>query len=480
STILQKITKEKQKLITKIHLILYQIQTSIEEILIFVQKALSSLKWHLFMKFDLRKIPLVMNYTKNVTDDTLFIHKAFLDLRRQEPLIRILAFSQCRDINVILHYDLQCISAKDVTIEYDCPWKWVPQCKWFSFMLIFNMKDTNFSINTKEIMVTEKNRVVVIPLQPLPREYQDILHVCVPPLYWYWNYVAFIQFIEIWRKQGATMFYIYYVSVNRHTMDILKIYEKMGIIRLIRWQMMPRSKLVDPNQWIYRFGHTLSMNDCLYSSPAKYIALVDIDEFIIPNSGTLLPFLRKMHNLNNTAGSFVFEHARIRFQGWIFFKKQPKLDFTWLRNAEFQIQEGPSKTVFMPERVQILVTHKVREFLKPYKSFRINTDEGLLYHARSNWIFTSLNDSIYHPTEIFRKYITPLYNQYEKIMSQVPWLQQNLIPVWKIFSKKIEKCISKWRMYGCKTPYHLCWNALNNEDDWIFSHINVSSHYTLL
>uniref|UniRef100_A0A8R1TXE7 Glycosyltransferase family 92 protein n=1 Tax=Onchocerca volvulus TaxID=6282 RepID=A0A8R1TXE7_ONCVO len=467
-------------MITKAHLILYRIQTSIEEILLFAQEALSSLKWHLFMKLDLRKVPLVMNYTQNVTDDTLFIYKAFLDLRRQEPLIRILAFSQCRDINVILHYDLQCISAKDVTIEYDCPWKWVPQCKWFSFMLIFNMKDTNFSINTKEIMVTEKNRIVVIPLQPLPRKYQDILHVCVPPLYWYWNYVAFIQFIEIWRKQGATMFYIYYVSVNRHTMDILKIYEKMGIIQLIRWQMMPRSKLVDPNQWIYRFGHTLSMNDCLYSSPAKYVALVDIDEFIIPNSGTLLPFLRKMHDLNNTAGSFVFEHARVRFQGWIFFKKQPKLDFTWLKSAEFQIQEGPSKTVFMPERVQILVTHKVREFLKPYKSFRVSTDEGLLYHARSNWIFTSLNDSIYHPTEIFGKYITPLNDQYEKIMSQVSWLEQNLIPVWKIFSKKIEKCASKWRIYGCKTPYHLCWNALNNEDDWIFSHINVSSHYTLL
>ncbi|VDM16281.1 unnamed protein product [Wuchereria bancrofti] len=124
--------------------------------------------------------------------------------------------------------------------------------------------------------------MVAIPLQLLPRKYQDILHVCVPPLYWYWNYVAFIQFIEIWRKQGATMFYIYYVSVNRRMMDILKIYEKMGIIRLIRWQMLPRSKLIDPNRWIYRFGHTLSMNDCLYSSFAKYVALVDIDEFIIP------------------------------------------------------------------------------------------------------------------------------------------------------------------------------------------------------
>ncbi|VDK85936.1 unnamed protein product [Litomosoides sigmodontis] len=411
----------------------------------------------------------MMNYTiDNVTDETLFIHKAFLDLRQKEALIRILAFSQCRDINAIIHYHSQCISANDITVEYDCPWKWVPECKWFSFMLIFNMKDTNFSISTKEITVSERNHFVVVPLQLVPRGNQDVLHVCVPPLYWYWNYVAFIQFIEIWRKQGATIFHIYYVSVNRHTMDVLKIYEKMGVIRLIRWQMLPRSKLIDPNRWIYRFGHTLSMNDCLYSSSAKYVALVDIDEFIIPTSETLLPFLRKMHGLHGTAGSFVFEHARVRFQGWFHHKQQLKFNFSWLKNAEFQIQKGPSKTIFMPQRVQIIVTHKVREFFKPYKSFKIDIDDSLLYHARSNWIFTTVNDTIYHPTNIFHNYIPFLNEQYQKVTSQLPWQQQNLLPLWK------------WRMYGCKAPYHLCWNALIDKDDWIFSDVNVSNHYILL
>lgn len=143
---------EKQKLITKVQLILYQIQTLILQISNFAHEVFSSLRWNLFIKLDLRTIPLMMNYTNDVTDDTLFIYKAFLDLRRKEPLIRLLAFSQCRDINVILHYGLQCISAKDVTIEYDCPWKWVPECKWFSFMLIFNMRHTNFSINTVSIL----------------------------------------------------------------------------------------------------------------------------------------------------------------------------------------------------------------------------------------------------------------------------------------------------------------------------------------
>ncbi|VDN94787.1 unnamed protein product [Brugia pahangi] len=140
------------------------------------------------MKSEFQKIPSMMNYTEDVTDDTLFIYKAFLDLRRKEPLARILAFSQCRDINVILHYGLQCISAKDVTIEYNCPWKWVPECKWFSFMLIFNMRNNNFSINTKEILVSERNRMVAIPL--LRRKYQDTLwrmYGCKAPYHPCWK-----------------------------------------------------------------------------------------------------------------------------------------------------------------------------------------------------------------------------------------------------------------------------------------------------
>ncbi|EJW71074.1 hypothetical protein WUBG_18020 [Wuchereria bancrofti] len=44
-----------------------------------------------------------------------------------------------------------------------------------------------------------------------------------------------------------------------------------------------------------------------------------------------------MYDLNDRAGNLIFKHARVRFQGWI-----------------------------------VVVTHKVREFLKPYKSFKVS------------------------------------------------------------------------------------------------------------
>ncbi|VDK30925.1 unnamed protein product [Gongylonema pulchrum] len=314
----------------------------------------------------------------------------------------------------------------------------------------------------------------------MPQDRDDTLHVCVPPLYWYWNYAAFIQFIEIWRMHGATFFYIYYESVSAQVMDVLRIYENMGVIQIIRWQMMPWSKSVDPNRWIYRFGHTLSFNDCACRTTAKYVALVDTDEFIIPSTGILLSYLRQQHAKNDTAGSFVFEHTRVRFQGYHEFKMRKKLDFEWLKDAQYQYRPGPAKTVFMPDRVQVITTHKVREFRKPHRSYRVDRNDALLYHARSNWVFTTLLNKTYNSTNKFKKYVTPVFKQYESILSQVSWPERNLINIWKSHSGKIEKCLSEWRKYGCKVPYHLCWQAMKDQEDWIFSHTNVTNEYTVL
>lgn len=126
-------------------MLLDRIQTIFQQNLDSLHEILSTLKWHLLMTLDLWNSAISMNYTDDVTAETLFVYKAFLDVRRPERLIRILAFSQCRDINVILHNGRQCISAREVTVEYDCPWKWVPECRWFSFILIFNIQNTNFS-----------------------------------------------------------------------------------------------------------------------------------------------------------------------------------------------------------------------------------------------------------------------------------------------------------------------------------------------
>lgn len=71
----------------------------------------------------------------------------------------------------------------------------------------------------KEIMISERNRTIIIPLHLLPGNYHDTLHVCVPPLYWYWNYVALIKFITVYKFHVLIRFQLNF--------KILEIYDKL-------------------------------------------------------------------------------------------------------------------------------------------------------------------------------------------------------------------------------------------------------------
>ena len=51
--------------------------------------------------------------------------------------------------------------------------------------------------------------------------------VCIGALYWYTNWPKLIEFIEVWRAQGATKFYFYYQSVSREVYEVFKAYEKL-------------------------------------------------------------------------------------------------------------------------------------------------------------------------------------------------------------------------------------------------------------
>ncbi|VDK38894.1 unnamed protein product [Gongylonema pulchrum] len=125
------------------------LQIHISQFLRTIRRHLMAFWWRLFVKIDLRKVPQPWNSTANVTEESLIIYKAYLDQRLpQQTVIRILAFSRCRNLSVVLRYHSLCISAKEVTVEYDCPWKWGRTCKWFSFLLLVNMEETNFSSTT--------------------------------------------------------------------------------------------------------------------------------------------------------------------------------------------------------------------------------------------------------------------------------------------------------------------------------------------
>ncbi|VDN51165.1 unnamed protein product [Dracunculus medinensis] len=380
-----------------------------------------------------------------------------------KPAIRILVFSECRNIFARIQVDNKNYAGVAVPIEGKCPWQWAKACQWNSFLLTAKLLEQP---SKDFIKISEGNRIVGVSLQKMAIE-RIGLQICVPPLYWYSDYIALIQFIEIWTSQGASKFYIYYQSISRTVLNVLNEYQKRNLVELIKWRLLPKLK-VDPNKSLYRLGHSLAHNDCLHRSNGQYLALVDVDEFIISNrqiikfsSATILAFLVKAADKYPAAGSFVFAHTRLRFSTGrpANIDRWSDLTFHWLGHTEVQFGYGPTKTIFMPERTEIVLTHRVLKHLEPFSQIMVNESEARLFHVRRSWN-VKIDKNVFSTIILFRP--------------------ETLTKIRLRFNDMVKR-FEEWKDKGCKTPYHSCLNLLIDKEDWIISDDNlIQASYIVL
>ncbi|CAG5119302.1 unnamed protein product, partial [Candidula unifasciata] len=132
---------------------------------------------------------------------------------------------------------------------------------------------TLYSNNTKE----STNAFTV--LYPQPRKYN------ITPY-------RIIQSIELNTVLGAQHVFIYNNNVSKETDIVLKEYEKDGVLTVLPWPL-PR----ESNAWYYA-QHT-AINDCVYRNrnSSAYVAIIDVDEFIMPVNTTSWPDM--IEHINN-------------------------------------------------------------------------------------------------------------------------------------------------------------------------------------
>lgn len=100
-----------------------------------------------------------------------------------------------------------------------------------------------------------------------------------------------IEFIELHKILGATHVTLYNDSMSKTVGCALKYYEDRGEVTLLPWHHLD---MVSQKE-IRTEGLFAALNDCLYRSMYKYeyLALLDIDEFIIPrHEDTILDLIR--------------------------------------------------------------------------------------------------------------------------------------------------------------------------------------------
>uniref|UniRef100_A0A914YKM9 Glycosyltransferase family 92 protein n=1 Tax=Panagrolaimus superbus TaxID=310955 RepID=A0A914YKM9_9BILA len=152
------------------------------------------------------------------------------------------------------------------SIERECPWAWATGCKWNSFVIDSYTTLGDIENNNNIIVTNQDKSSVTLQLIKGTDNYEDGISICIPPLYWYSDWLKLSFFIEVWRLSAGTNahFYFYIQSISKTVEAVLKEYESQGILTIIEWPMLPNSTEENPNESIYRFGHLLAQNDCRY------------------------------------------------------------------------------------------------------------------------------------------------------------------------------------------------------------------------
>ena len=213
-----------------------------------------------------------------------------------------------------------------------------------------------------------------------------------------------IDWIELYLVLGAEIITIYFQDVPEIFYEIMKPYINEGLVEILDWNLKPPVfSGIDNYQ-----GQFSVINDCIYHNlyRVKYLALMDMDEFIIPqhkNHFKITDMLPTLQKLCPDAATYVFLHTNFLSDGVSLpeVNKSVKCSrMSWpryytqtLRSSD-PVGDGKKypnhKLIIQPKGVIAVSVHIIMESKKGYTpQYQVPIDVGLLFHFRYKPRFNS-------------------------------------------------------------------------------------------
>ena len=244
-------------------------------------------------------------------------------------------------------------------------------------------------INTSNLMAVRSAHLV-------PRRN---FSVCTAPLNYGYNHAhELVEWIELNRILGAEFFTFYNYTSGPAVDSVLNFYRKRGVVEVIPWRLpmgddtWPKRNTPDE---IHNFGQLASSNDCLRRNReiTDYLAVIDLDEFIIPRGEGVKTWADMMKGLPNF-GAYLFCNTFFRKE-WNdtnvnFSNKEDavRLKLTTLLKLDRESKILPhslrSKYIVKPKAVEVLGIHNIWRMSDKHKHYNVPNNIGLLHHYR-NW-----------------------------------------------------------------------------------------------
>ena len=249
------------------------------------------------------------------------------------------------------------------------------------------------------VMVENTTRCTVHTLPVIntfhPKPSERNFSICLAPLNCNYSRVyELIEWIELNLLMGVQYFTLYKYSIAENIQHVLTYYSKRGLVEVLPWNI-PIS-VREPEE-IHYFAQLAALNDCLYRNrhKTKLLAIIDLDEFIIPRKPEDLTWLDMFSSLPDSS-SYIFRNTFYRANrqniklSYQFLEKAHRYKLKTLETLQRDTYIYPmnwrSKVIVKPTAVVTVGIHNIWEHTKG-TSYGVETENGLLHHYRF-WNYT--------------------------------------------------------------------------------------------
>ncbi|XP_049273693.1 uncharacterized protein LOC119398742 [Rhipicephalus sanguineus] len=214
------------------------------------------------------------------------------------------------------------------------------------------------------------------------------LAVCVKPIHYEYNKVLqFAEFIELNVALGASHFIFYNHTVGPDVGCLLERYASENLATVLPWELPIASQREIRTEALFA-----ALNDCLYRVMYRFrwVAMIDLDEFIVPSGNITIPAMIKRlqdRNKSGRAGAYSFRNAFFYLQ-WpddpvAAGDKLPLVTLRkTLRKLHLHAHRQRSKCIMDPESVVEVGNHFVWEFLAGKTTVNVASSVAFLHHYR--------------------------------------------------------------------------------------------------
>lgn len=368
--------------------------------------------------------------TLRTSNGTFQLYGAYYDIRKRSligPSVRILGMIDRIQPSVKTYCHFWFDGQKEPHIVKSFEYKYIWHNKWGNYkqgiyqpyLIACRIPKPFHGIVPASVSLVEKecetatNNLRVIYNRP-PDDHKKGFAVCVKGLDFLYDdlSVRLIEWIELLNMLGADKIYFYNLQIHQNISKVLKYYEKEGKVQLTQLTLPGGQPNVPGFQHLYltkktnhkRQNEIIPYNDCLYKNLYlyDYIALLDIDEVIMPKHGDMfwaetmkrvLPKAKQVradgYHSYNFRNVYFFDQQH-HDHGW--YPEIPKYMHMLQHVHRAKNYTKPNQYVKCfhdPERVLTLHNHFPLACLGGVcKSYPVDTEDAHLQHYRADCVKT--------------------------------------------------------------------------------------------